>query len=84
MGPLEPQGPQVSYRCRVQNGPRSVSVRVAPTILVRPSVRGASRWSARPSAALPLVRPVRPRRLSEASPSVRVRGFLELYAITFS
>ena len=61
-----------------------MSVRVASTILVRPSVRGASRWSVRPSAALPLVRPVRPRRLPEASPSVRARGFLELYASTFA
>ena len=44
---ITPRPGQPRIQNRVQNGPRSVSVRVAPAILVRPSVRGASRWSVR-------------------------------------
>ena len=53
------QCPKITPRdyTRVENGPWSVSVRVAPTILVRPSVRGASRWSVRPSATSWVGRP---------------------------
>ena len=73
-------------RGRSAGGPRTgPSVRLfTPTFWsVRPSAVPPAGPSG-PSAALPLARPVRPRRLSEASPSVRVRGFLELYASTFA